>query len=149
MEVRKMDSPTQSDFERQPLSAVVVVLFNRQGEVFLKKKKNPNDKGVRETAMISGSGPLQDRPNEPDYAAVREIVHSVGEIDLQLWRGFVDHETNVGVYIGLVDHPKQALDTHHGKSVDREWVDASTAEKSDLAFGQQKYIKIARELLGL
>lgn len=142
-----MDTPAQSEFEKQPLSAVVVVLLNRNGEVFLKKKKNPNEHGIRETAMISGSGPLKDNPNDPDDAAIREIKHSIGDANVQLWRGFVDLEANVGVYIGVTEDPTEALDMHHGKSVDRHWVDAGTAMCTDLAFGQQKYIQEAIRLI--
>jgi hypothetical protein len=149
IELREAPSVAVSDFEKQPLSAVIVVLFNRQGEVFLKKKKNANEKGVREVSMISGSGPLKANPNNPDRAAIREIAHSIGHVDSDLWRGFVDEESNVGVYIGIVDDPQQALDMDHGKSVGRHWVDGAIAENMDLAFGQQKYIKRARELLGL
>ena len=147
IELRHLDTLAQSEFERQPLSAVVVVLFDREGNVFLKKKKNPNEKGVRETAMISGSGPLEVRPNDPDDAAIREIKHSVGEIDLQLWRGFVDKNNNVGVYIGIVNNPKQALDMTQGKSVDRHWVPAEVAMNTELAFGQEKYINQAIQLI--
>jgi hypothetical protein len=147
IEFRTMDTPAQSDFEKQQLSAVVVVLFNRNGEVFLKKKKNPNEHGVREVSMISGSGPLKVRPDKPDHAAIREINHSIGLVNLELWRGFVDEESKVGVYIGIMDNPDEALDMEHGKSVDRMWVDANEAANMELAFGQEKYLEQAIRLI--
>ncbi|MFA5894187.1 MAG: hypothetical protein WC851_00250 [Candidatus Shapirobacteria bacterium] len=147
IEFRHAETPTQSDFEKGPLSAIVVVLFNRQGEVFLKKKKNPNEHGVREISMISGRGPLSTMPDKPDRAAIREVAHSVGHIDAQLWRGFVDTENNIGVYIGLVEDPQQALDMDHGHSVDRHWVKNEVAANMDLAFGQQNYIQRALQMI--
>ena len=147
IEFRHTETPAQSDFEKGPLSAIVVVLFNRQGEVFLKKKKNPNERGVREVSMISGKGPLSTMPDKPDRAAIREVAHSVGHIDAQLWRGFVDKDNNIGVYIGLIEDPEQALDMDHGHSVDRHWVANEEAVNMDLAFGQQNYIREALRLI--
>lgn len=147
IEFRRRDTPEQSEFEKHPLSAVVVVLFDKAGRVFLKKKKNPNAKGIREVSMISGKGSLQSMPDKPDRAAIMEVAHSVGHVDADLWRGFVDHDLNVGVYIGIVDDPQQALDMDHGHSVDRHWEPADVASNMKLAFGQEKYIMPALQLI--
>lgn len=113
----------------------------------MKKKKNPNEHGIRETAMISGFGPLAEKPNDPDGAAITEIIHSIGEVNVQLWRGFVDPEDKVGVYIGIMDNPKDALNMEQGKSVDRQWVATEIAANTEMAFGQQKYISEAIRLM--
>ncbi|MBP9817615.1 NUDIX hydrolase [Candidatus Shapirobacteria bacterium] len=125
-----------SEFEKLKISAVAIVLFDKDGRVFLKQRKKDS-----ETALISGVGRLHEEPDNPDKAILGEVFHSIG-LNVPLARMFVDtgSNQNIGVYAGFVENSKAALGVA-GNSIGRKWVDLEKAVGTELYKGQEKYIK--------
>ncbi len=129
--------------ERPLIDTVAIVIMSpNQQEVLLEDRKKEDI-----ASIISGRGPFQEHPTDPQKVAKREVAHDTGmnEDDVELTRLLVDN--NIAVFFTTVRDKKDALNEKgHGKN--RRWVNIKKAAyHMRLAYGQEKYVRALYEKL--